>query len=396
MKLTNNKIYLALIFASLGHFLVDFMIGILPVYKTMQGLDIAKVGLIAGLCAFIGEGVQIYFGPLGDKGYRKLLLMLGLAGSVGACCFSYTTDYTLIFLMYLMTCIGSGAFHPSAVGIISNLTATKKSLFIGIFAAAGAFGIATSQLIFANTFVWLGGHTLVLGIPAFILIFFVWRKLQEAPSKAPVSTENRLTLFRNFFKRKDLRNLYFATVCNQSLAWGLIFLLPDALKSMGYDSWIYLGGGHLFFVIGGAFAMAPAGYLADLYSPRVVMLTSIAVGATALYIFLFSPMLPVFALCSVLFVAGAAIGLNNPVAVSFGNRLMPEHPGVVNACLMGLVWCISEGIGQTGGGLLTTLFEDNAPVKALMILGFVCVPQFAAAFALPDKAEETKPQIETA
>lgn len=390
MSLNKQQIYITLLLLSLGHFVVDFMIGILPVYKTMQNLDIATVGIIAGLCAFIGEGVQVFFGPLGDRGFRKCLVMLGILGTIASVCFAYTSDYFLLFVLYLITCIGSGAFHPSAVSIISNLTATQKSFFISIFAASGAFGIASSQLVFSNTFMFLHGHTLALGIPSMLLVLFMSRYLISAPTSSLKPSEGHLSLFYQFFKKKALRNLYITSVCNQALFWGLIFLLPDALKAKGYESWMYLGGGHLFLILGAGCMLVPAGLLADRISPRAVILCAIMLAITSLYTFLFIPELPPMAACGLLFSVGASIGLVNPVCVAFGNELMPDHPGVVNACLMGLVWCVAEGIGQTGGGLLTTLFDSAASVKALMLLGALAFPEFVAAYALPKEAKEVE------
>lgn len=384
------QIYLALFLLTLGHFLVDFMIGILPVYKTIAELDIAKAGLIAGLCAFIGEGVQVIFGPLGDKGYRKTLIICGILGTAAATFFSYTQDYYLIFALYMATCLGSGAFHPSAASILSTLTSTRKALFIGIFAAGGAFGIATSQIIFSSTYMLLEGHTMVLALPSICLILFMTRYLLSTPPTATLSSRERTSLFKEFFKNRDLRNLYFASLCNQSVLWGVIFLMPDALRAKGYSEWVYLGGGHLFFILGAGFMLIPGGILADKYSPRIVLISSILVGGVTLYAFLFTPVMPLAAIGGLLFTSGAALGMVNPVSVAFGNKLLPAHPGIVNACLMGLVWCIAEGLGQTGGGILTGLFIEEAPVKALMIVGCLSLPALFSAIALPQNVSDEK------
>ncbi len=53
----------SLIFLALAHFLVDFMIGIWAIYKTIAHLDLFLAGVISGVGAFIGEGMQIFFGP---------------------------------------------------------------------------------------------------------------------------------------------------------------------------------------------------------------------------------------------------------------------------------------------------------------------------------------------
>jgi FSR family fosmidomycin resistance protein-like MFS transporter len=56
---------------------------------------------------------------------------------------------------------------------------------------------------------------------------------------------------------------------------------------------------------------------------------------------------------------------------------------------MGMVWCISECIGQSGGGLLTRCFTDDAPAKALAVLGILYVAGFAMASLLPEEGQQS-------
>src|SRR5262245_61254312 len=80
-------------FICLGHFCVDFMIGVWPVFKTMMQLDLAKAGLLASLCALIGETFQSVSGTLSDRGYQKMLIMCGVALAAVSALFSYTSSY---------------------------------------------------------------------------------------------------------------------------------------------------------------------------------------------------------------------------------------------------------------------------------------------------------------
>jgi hypothetical protein len=62
-----------------GHFAVDCCTGIWPVYKTLAQLDLSKAGLIAMAGSMTGNGLQLAFGLLADRGWRKRLLVAGLA-----------------------------------------------------------------------------------------------------------------------------------------------------------------------------------------------------------------------------------------------------------------------------------------------------------------------------
>lgn len=389
-------VYFTLFILWVGHFIVDFMIGIWPVHKTMAELDIATAGLIAGLCAFIGEGAQIFFGSLGDRGYRRFLIALGVVAATASAFLSYAESYAFLAVLYLLTCLGSGSFHPSAVGLISSLTAKHKTLFITIFASGGAIGLALSQLIFSTSHELLEGHTAILALPTLLLtLYLAWKPLSGAiQNKLERAPESKLKAVKEFFKNKNLVNLYVTQVCTQTIVWATIFLLPDILLLKGYDSWICFGGGHLCFILGSALMMVPGGYLAEKYSSKVVIVSAIIIGVGTLYSFLLSPELPTIALCFLLFVIGAAIGVVNPIAVAFGNRLMPSNPGVVSACLMGLVLCVAEILGPSGGGMLTRLFVEDAPIKAVAILSLTLVPGLIAASSLP--SEELEEGLQTA
>lgn len=378
------NVYYILFLLAAGHFCVDFMIGLWPVYKTMMELDIAKAGLIAGLGAFIGEGVQIIFGPMGDRGWRKSLTVMGVMAAAASTCFIYTEEYIVLFFLYLLTCMGSGAFHPSAAAFVNGLSTGQKNLFMAVFASGGYLGLAISQIVFSSVYETVG-HTVLLAIPPLLLVLIMLKIIQsQEPSN--ITSTHRFEGLKKFFQDRNLVLLYLACLCSQSVNWGIIFLLPDILKEMTYPSWIYLGGGHLAFILGAACLMIPGGYFADKFSPRSVLLISISVGITLVYSILFTAW-PIPILFSFLFLAGASFGVVNPISITFGNSLLPGHPGAVNACLMGLVWFIAEGIGQTGGGALTLLFESDAPIKAIAILGMLALPALMAVYYLPSEAE---------
>jgi MFS transporter, FSR family, fosmidomycin resistance protein len=396
IEASQKTLVITILLLWLGHFCVDFMIGVWPIYKTIAEIDLAKAGLISTCCVFIGEGLQFIFGSLSDKGYRKILVIGGLILTAASTTLAYTENYILLFFLYLCTCLGSGAFHPAATSWMGGLTSERKSFFITLFSSGGYLGMAISQIIFSHTFYLFSGHTLLLALPLFATAAILSLSRLASPSFPITQHSGKLNLkiFRDFFKRRDLSSLYISQVCNQSLTWGLIFLLPDILKTREYDSWISFGGGHFFLTMGSFFMLVPAGYLADKYSSRSVILCATAIGFGLFYLFLFSPLIPVPLLLTLLFLLGASLGIVNPVSVALGNRLVPENPGMISAFLMGMVWCVSEGIGQGGGGLLTKLFEEDAPARALGIIGAAFFIGFAASLNLPKK-ELAQKTVET-
>jgi len=388
MSLSSPRFIYTLLLLWLAHFAVDFMLGIWSIYKTITHLDLGKAGIIAGVSAFIGEGGQVITGVLGDRGWRKQLLIVGVISTCASMLLAYTGEYSLLFLLYLCTCLGSGAFHPTAAGIVGDIGRQRRGIFIAIFSACGALGMASSQIVFTQMYFWLQGNTIWLIIPSFILVGMLLSRRVSFPSKQGGLFKVQLRSYLSFFRNRHLALLYISQLCNQAVFWGTVFLLPDVLLERNYDPWLCYGGGHLIYILGAAIMMIPGGYLADRYSSRNVIIGATIVALMSYLVFFCVYPLSALALCFCLFFMGASAGMVNPVSVSFGVQLVPENPSMVSAFLMGFVWCISEILGQVGGGLLTGLFTEDAPACALVLISSLMWIGLACAIRLPIIVQE--------
>lgn len=386
--------FILMFLIGLSHFMVDTMLGIWPVYKSIIEFDIAKAGLIVACGAFIGEGAQLFFGVLSDRGLRKTLIIIGLLLAQAAAFFASFNTETIFLILYILTCIGSGAFHPCAASYVGGLVPSRRASCLTLFAACGSLGLATSQLSFTAVREFFNGQTALLAAPALLLAFFlIFTPLHE--NTPPLIKEQKdkgpgiLHSFKEFFKHPTLRALYFSQVANQTITWGTIFILPDVLLNLEHSDWICFGGGHLCFILGAACMMLPGGLLSDIYSTRQVMLYGSIISTLCFYLLMGSYGWPSEVVLPLLFLLGATLMLMNPLALSLGAKIEPNRTGAVSAFLMGLVWCVSETLGPGGVGLMTRLFNEGAAVKALSILGLFFIIQIIATIRLP-KDEEKK------
>lgn len=369
----------------LSHLFMDFFTGIWPIYKTLANIDVAKAGLIAGISGFIGEIFQLAFGYLSDHGYRKKVLILGLILASTIMWITFVDGILPSFFVLLLLMLGSGSFHPAAVGMAGNLAGEKKSSAILFYASGGAIGLGISQLVFTKFREIFGGHAIIILVPLMAVLFILM--LHNFPRQ--IYAKRNLS-FRGFFEpimhcRKALSLLYLSQVAVQGLVLSFTFLLPDILRMRSCHSWFCMGGGHLCFVLGSAITMVPAGWLCDRFGQKKVLLTVVALASILFYVFLTNPPPTIGGTVLLLGSLGSVLGIINPIIVSWGSRLVPESPSTVSAILMGFAWCFSN-LGPTCAGFLTKFYNEDPYLNAIGSLGALLFLVFFFVFFMPRPA----------
>ncbi len=365
----------------LGHFAIDSVTGIWPIYKTLAGLDLAKAGLIATIGGFAGNSLQIVFGLLGDRGWNRFLLCFGVlaAGLIVLVPYIDTSNYFLMGVLVLITFIGSSAYHPSGTGTASTLSEGKTGKLTALFLSGGYIGYAFSQLIFTKIYRVTQGQTagimLFSIIVAVLLFYFV-------PSSNKQSTAKSNFIADSKGMRRSLTYLYIVMVCTAGINMLMVFLLPDLLHAKRVPEWMVFGGGHMFMVMGGCSILLPAGHLSDKYGPRQIMIG----GLVALSILLPSVALyggdDIVLMAFLLFLFGASSSTCAAVGLAYGNRLMPKHTRTVSGLLMGSAWCVA-GISTFVGGWLADPKYGGTPQRAILWMITVVVMAFFFTYLLP-------------
>jgi MFS transporter, FSR family, fosmidomycin resistance protein len=363
----------------LSHLFLDFFTGIWPIYKTLSQIDIAKAGLIAGLSGFIGEALQLFSGYFCDRGYRKKLMLLGLA--LGSCILLITLASNALssFFILLLLMLGSACFHPAAAGFTGLLSADHKGRNILFFASGGAIGLAISQLVFTSLL--FNGHAFILFVPVLLLLFFLGRySFIEPRIETAFSFKNFLGPFLR--DRRALLLLYFTQVANFSLVQAFTFLLPDLMLAKECHSWLCMGGGHMSFILCSALTMIPAGYLCDKYGHKTVLLVVIFFAVCLFYGFLLPSSLSSFSTTVLLILLGGCLGIVNPILVSWGNKLVPESPSTVSALMMGCAWCFGH-LGSTWAGCIVRAMDNEPILRTLYVMGILIPACFLFVLLVP-------------
>ncbi len=377
------NLWLSILTILLAHFVMDFMLAVWSIYKTLANLDLVVAGLIASVGMFIGEGLQLYFGVLSDRGFHRHLIMLGIGLTAAVSFLPYTDNSWILFLCVLSSLVGSGAFHPAATSILAINFSKYKSLIIALFACGGMIGAASSHYVFMKLYSALEGHTAVLAIPIIILMICCGLFSLQIPESENSKIDFKLVWKAIKPQRFELVFLYLIQVCLQIVVLSFSFLLPDLLIAKGYEDWLCLGGGNFYFIIGSALTSIPIGYCIDKWGYRSILGFIIVSSIGLLNLLLVTESLSLFPIITLLMLIGGTMGVIVPVVVAGGNSLVPSYAsGFISALYMGGATCLA-GFGPILVSLIATYFTDNAPIIALQLLSSLLVVSLGLFYFLP-------------
>lgn len=383
MKIMHVTNFRTLILLWSSHFFLDFFLGIWPMYKTLAKIDIAKAGFIMGMAGFAGEILQLLFGFLCDLGFKRRVLLFGLCMGSFVLFITFTSNLAIISFFMLCLFIGSGSFHPAAVGIASQLF-PKKGRSILFFSSGGALGMGISQIAFTKSLDLFHGHAYPLFLPviALSLIWFFY------PMEEKVHREKRFSLKELvhpfIHHKKQLILLYIAQVTSYGVFLTFIFLLPDILQMKQVDAWLFKGGGHMCFIFGSVLGMIGMSFLCDYYSYKNLLISVIICSFIFLFLFLFSPISNTIYLIILLACLGIPLYMMNPLITAWGNQIIPESPSTVSALLMGFAWCISLFFPFFAGYFVVNISVQPftvvmACISLLLIISLLCVMRISKA-----------------
>jgi FSR family fosmidomycin resistance protein-like MFS transporter len=344
-----------------GHFAVDCCTGIWPVFKTLAHLDIARAGLIASAGTMAGNGLQVAFGFLADRGWRRRLVVGGvcLAGAVTLVPLA-VPSYLLMFALVLATQLGSAAFHPSATGAAGALSRSHTGLMIGLFLSGGYVGYSLSQVLFSSVYRHSATLTPVIALVPVAAAVSIARR---GPGLLPTARADRDPGSLLRVPLRPLAPLFAVQVFTNAVSSSVIFLLPDFLLARGAPTWMVEGGGHFALVAGGCLGILPAGHAADRWGARRVLLVANGAALLLLALLLGRTGAPPVDL-GLVTALGAFNAMNGVVSVAEGNRLIPGQASGVSALLMGLAWCVGA-FGPVTAGWLADPLRGGTPAGAL-------------------------------
>ena len=347
--------------------------GTLPAYLYRErGFSLSLVGALVGLAFGVQLLATIISGPLIDRRGARLALRLGpVLYLAAALLFFGSSAPALIGLARVLQGVGIALIVPAAFALLPSLVSPAVR-----GTALGAFGVFQNLALATGPPV--GLWLLRRGAAVLFIVAIATSAVSLLLSlllRVGVPSEVRKNLFA--FRRPwaPLLLITFLTI----VYWGVVTAFlpinvpPASLSNVGW-----------FFSADALAVLAcriPAGYLADRYGPRWLLMAGILVTVAAIGVLTLPPSLAVLVLAGIGTGAGAAL-LLPPILLELANRSQESERGTAMA-LFYTSFAAAVGLGSLAGAPLVQRLGFHA---ALWLSALICLLSLPVVLRLPARA----------
>jgi len=282
------------VFFSYTHLSHDLCTGLLtallPLIKESLGLSYLQSGLLLSAYTITSGLSQFAGGWIGDRLRRNIVITVGLGGiSLMAVAVGLSPAYYPMLFILVVMGIFAGAYHPSAVSLLSGYyDERKRGKVIALHMAGGSIGFAMGPILGGLIAEFLGWRFafIILALPALSAVPLILKKFrqQEPVIQEPTTDDNTtqqpiqrgLSIFQAL---KPIAIIFILTVSTQLVAGSAMAFIPIYLVDKhniapGYAAMmlgIIRGAG----IVGSLFG----GWLSDRWGRKnAIFLTLVATG----------------------------------------------------------------------------------------------------------------------
>lgn len=282
------------VFFSYTHLSHDLCTGLLtallPLIKESLGLSYLQSGLLLSAYTITSGLSQFAGGWIGDRLRRNIVIAVGLGGiSLMAVAVGLSPAYYPMLFILVVMGIFAGAYHPSAVSLLSGYyDERKRGKVIALHMAGGSIGFAMGPILGGLIAEFLGWRFafIILALPALSAVPLILKKFrQQEPVIQGSTTDDNTTQqpiqrgLSIFQALKPIAIIFILTVSTQLVAGSAMAFIPIYLVDKhniapGYAAMmlgIIRGAG----IVGSLFG----GWLSDRWGRKnAIFLTLVATG----------------------------------------------------------------------------------------------------------------------
>ncbi len=328
-------------------------------------LSLGMAGVMGTVRVLINSFTQPVFGQFVDRVNRPLLVALGPILTISAMSMiGIVTTPAHLFLVLIMSGIGTALFHPAAAVLVSGDGTKNRGSLMALFSAGGTIGAAIAPVLIVPFISAYGSdNTFYLMIPGLAVVaFFAFFLRKNLPFKEPYKHQ-----------RFTFKNIPPAL----ALLWGIVLLRGMAAVAFSNflavlvtergESQLVGGAAISTFLVSGALGGLLAGRFSDRFGRKVVILTTVLLATPFLLIFLYGPtwvMLPSLAF------AGFFLFSSTPVGIVAAQEILPGKAGLVSGLMMGFAWG-TAGLALMPVGFFADIYGLGNVMTWIAILPFI-------------------------
>jgi len=394
MTLFRHKLFLAVTF---GHFTIDLFNNAGPVLVAFlsipMGLTASQIGLAVGMFQFSNAISQPFFGWLADKiGSRwlgpgsVLWTIIGITLSFWVA--QTSQNYTLFLLLFTITALGVGAFHP--LGTMHAATTSTKQAATGtaIFFLFGQTGLATGPLLVGILLDEIGPLSVyglaLAGIP--MVGFMVYAMRHADVAHQPSSQPNKSVSAQTLLAAVQWRVVGLLAVLIALRSWafiGTVSFLPKLFQEMGWQATGY-GAITGAYWMASAMAGVVAGHFADRLGRRQITFITMGIGSLLIY---FLPLYNTWFAFVLAMLVGGLIGASHSILVVISQDVLPGSKSLASGITLGYLF----GMGAIATWLIGVMADYWGLAFSIQLGAVLGVLSAGLALFLP--ATRPKPSI---
>jgi FSR family fosmidomycin resistance protein-like MFS transporter len=375
---------------SLGHLCVDLCQGavpaLLPFLIAAHGWSYGQASALVLAATLSSSVIQPLFGHLSDGRSLPWLMPGGVAlGAAGISVAGVAGSYWLTFAVIVVSGLGVAAYHPEASRFANYVAGARRATAMSLFSVGGNAGLALGPAIVTPLALAFGlsGTPLVAVLPlavAVVLALELGRLTSFRPAAATAGDAGDAGDGEAAAEPDEWRpfiRLTLAIAARSVVFFGLTTLVPLYFVGELHASEGTANAALTIMLACGAVGTLIGGRLADRFSRRIVLRTSLAL-LTPLMIVMLAGGVGV-AIGALAFIGAATIATFS-VTVVMGQEYLPGRLGVASGVTLGL----SIGVGGIAAAGLGALADATSLRTALEVLALVPLPALALALTLPE------------
>lgn len=343
--------------ASYGHFAIDMLNSTIAIILTAVAqqfdLTVSQIGLAAMIYTFAASLTQPLFGIVVDRLHGRYVTGLGILWTMIFYALApFMPNYPLLVTCLAIGALGSGAFHPA--GMVNATMAGGKypTTATSVFFVLGQMGLALGPLtcgIVLQNYGLAGLPYMALAMsPAVVFaMLFLHQPFQDHDRDAPPAKARPTDAPPSRLAGRGLLvGLAFVLLITlrSTTQQGFTTLLPKYFADQGLTPATF---GAMMSVLGiaGALGTFVGGWLGDRFNRRMVIFTSMALGAG-----FSTAMLHTSGWLYVAAALGTGLVMNVPhsILLIMAQRLLPKQKGMIGGAVLGFMF--ASGAAITGIG----------------------------------------------